>query len=578
MKFLRRIAAVLLSAVLLAGLVPVYASGSTKLIALTFDDGPSYAQTPKLLDGLKERGVHVTFFMTGQNAKNNPSLVKRAWKDGHQICSHTYDHAMLTSLSDSEIKAQLSKTDKILDKAIGYDLNYSLRPPYGAYSDRVLNAVGRPCYYWSVDTRDWESRNATAAYNQFIRAAKNGSIVLMHDLYPTTVTAALNAVDTLLKEGYEFVTLNELMVRRGSAPQAGKIYFSAYPGDYGTDPTLSAPVISYEDSAKGKRVVITGDSRAKIYYTVDGSAPRPDNCKLYKGSFAVADGTKVRAICVYDWNGFKSKSVSRVIDYVTLGTPTISLDNGLIKIGGLPEGTVYYYTTDGSVPDKTSNKYTGGITPKAGTVYTARGYTPGYNNGGWTWLSYSSSGRVYTDMRPDCWYYAAADRAVSEGIVGISGTEFSANARVTRAQMVSMLYHLGGSPVLHVSGAPFADIDATSTYYNAVVWAYQCGIIIGIGDGRFDPTAPVSREQVCAMLNRGIIPEVSVSDDIIDEALRDFTDADDIEPSMRYDVGIVCAMGIMHGYGDGTLCPKGSITRAEAAAVAVRAEDSMSLA
>ena len=206
MKRLIRYISILLSLVLLLSLVPISASAkSSKLIALTFDDGPGYANTPTLLAGLKERGVHVSFFMTGQNAKANPELVKQAWKDGHQICSHTYNHAELTALSDRDIKEQLSKTDKILDDAIGYDLKYQLRPPYGAYSDRVLKAANVPCYYWSVDTRDWESRNADAAYREFMRAARDGSIVLMHDLYSTTVTAALRAVDTLLDEGYEFV-------------------------------------------------------------------------------------------------------------------------------------------------------------------------------------------------------------------------------------------------------------------------------------------------------------------------------------------------------------------------------------
>lgn len=103
MRKFTKILAMLLAVLLLVGIMPpkAQAAGSTKLIALTFDDGPSSANTGRLLDGLKARGAHVSFFMTGQNAKRNPSLVKRAYEEGHQICSHTYDHALLTKLSNS---------------------------------------------------------------------------------------------------------------------------------------------------------------------------------------------------------------------------------------------------------------------------------------------------------------------------------------------------------------------------------------------------------------------------------------------------------------------------------------------
>lgn len=140
MRKFTKIMAMLLAVLLLVGIMPpkAQAAGSTKLIALTFDDGPSSANTGRLLDGLKARGAHVSFFMTGENAKRNPSLVKRAYEEGHQICSHTYDHALLTKLSNSEIRSELDKTNKILDDAIGYDLAYSLRPPYGGYNDRVF--------------------------------------------------------------------------------------------------------------------------------------------------------------------------------------------------------------------------------------------------------------------------------------------------------------------------------------------------------------------------------------------------------------------------------------------------------
>lgn len=310
------------------------AEGSDKLIALTFDDGPG-AYTEGLLDGLLERGVHVSFFMTGENAEWNKDTVKRAWSEGHQICCHTYDHAQLTALSEDEIKDELKRTYDILDDAIGYDLKYSLRPPYGSYNKTVLDTVGTPCYYWSVDTRDWESKNEDAAYAEFMKEARDGSIVLMHDIHKTTIPAALRGIDTLLEQGYEFVTLNELMVRRSITPTAGNIYFSAYPDEHGTTAPLSAPVISYEKTLTGKRVFIEGDKRARIYYTLNGETPDPGNSMLYTDCFPIDKDTEVRAICVYDWNGFVSEPASLSIGISGIPTLTISSKNGRIIIGGI---------------------------------------------------------------------------------------------------------------------------------------------------------------------------------------------------------------------------------------------------
>ena len=575
MRKMKRAAAMLLAAIMLVGLVPLQASAasSTKLIALTFDDGPSAANTTRLLDGLKARGVHATFFMVGEMVKNNPSIVKRAWQEGHQICNHTYSHAILTSLSDSAIKSEISKTDSALDKAIGYDLKYSLRPPGGGYNDRVLKAVGVPCYYWSVDTRDWESLNATAAYNQFIKAARNGSIVLMHDLYGTSVTAALNAIDTLKAQGYEFVTLNELMVRRGITPTAGKIYFDAYPGSAGTGDKLSKPSISYQDTSSGKKVVITGDSRASVYYTTDGSEPMPNNSKKYTGSFSVSDNTTVKARCVFDWNGFKTDSVSKTIKYTTLSTPKISVSGGKISLSGLPTGASYYYTTNDTTPTTSSNKYSSSFTAKADTVYTVKGYATGYYSSGTTWITYSARGHVYSDVKPYCWYYKAADRAVSEGLLSISNRKLCAENNVTRAQLVTMLYNMAGKPDTEGLTHGFTDVPDNCSYLKALLWAYDTGITNGCGEGRFMPDAKVTREQMCAMLARYAAAcgmDLSGADTA---ACDGFTDKDYIEPCIYDSVNAMCAIGIIKGYGDGTMLPKCSVTRAEAATMLVRLED-----
>lgn len=574
MKKMRKIVTLLLTALLLVGLVPptADAAGSSKLIALTFDDGPSSANTGRLLDGLKARGAHVTFFMTGQNARSNPGLVKRAYEEGHQICSHTYDHALLTNLSNSEIKNEVNKTKKALDDAIGYNLKYSLRPPYGGYNDRVLSAVGTPCYFWSVDTRDWESRNATAAYNMFMKYAKDGSIVLMHDSHSTTVTAALNAIDTLQKQGYQFVTVNELQVRRGVTPTVGKIYFDVYPDSHGTDKPLSEPVISYKSTSEGGRVTITGDSRAKIYYTTDGTDPTPKNGKRYTGSFSINDKTTVKAISVVYWNGFKTGIVSKKITYITLATPKISVQNGKLTLSGTTSGGSYYYTTDGTTPTASSKKYTGSFTPTPDTVYTVKGVGGGYHASGTVWATYGSSGKLYTDVVPELWYYKAADRAVKEGILDVRGTTLAPHTSVTRAQLVSMLHRMAGSPTVE-GDMPFTDVPTNAAYFNAVSWAYKNGITIGCGFGKFMPDEYVTREQACALLLR-YAEYCGLSVSGLDKTAIDaFADKDEVEPCIAYSVNDMCALGVLKGYEDGTIGPKFSITRAEAATMLTRLED-----
>lgn len=576
MRKFTKITAVLLTVLLLVGIMPpnAQAVGSTKLIALTFDDGPSAANTGRLLDGLKARGAHVSFFMTGQNAKRNPSLVKRAYEEGHQICSHTYDHALLTNLKNSDIKSQLDKTNKILDDAIGYDLSYCLRPPYGGYNDRVLSTANTPCYYWSVDTRDWESRNANSAYNMFIRYARDGSIVLMHDLYGTTVTAALNAIDTLQKQGYEFVTLSELQVRRGITPTAGKIYFDVYPTSHGTDKPLTAPVISYQQTDGGKKVIIKGDSRARIIYTTDGTDPTPEHGYRYKGAFSVNDKTTVKAISVVYWNGFKSGIVSKKISYTTLATPKITAADGKITLTGITGGANYYYTTNGKTPTSSSMRYTGSFTAVPDTVYTVKGIGGGYYSSASVWATYGASGKLYTDVKPGIWYYTAADRAVGEGILELTGTKLLPHSAVTRAQLVTMLYRMAGSPT--VSGEmPFDDVPESAKYHDAVKWAYKSGITIGCGYGKFEPDELVTREQTCAFLTR-YAEHLGKDLSGLDKAAIDaFADSSAVEPSIAYSVNAMCALGVVRGYEDGTIGPRYPITRAEAAVMLTRLEDAL---
>ena len=231
MKHLKRMVAVLLTlACLLSALpfasyaVPEDRSGSgNKLIALTFDDGPG-KDTKRLLDALRARGVHCTFFIVGYCAAARKDVVRQCYEDGHQVASHTYDHPMLTKKTDDQIRWQMSKTAEILDSAIGASNTYMLRPPYGDYNQRVLDVVGVPAFYWSDDSGDWRTQNSNTVYNNVIRTAGDGDILLLHDSHSWSVDAAIRVVDTLLAQGYEFVTVSELFRRRGVELKAGKAF------------------------------------------------------------------------------------------------------------------------------------------------------------------------------------------------------------------------------------------------------------------------------------------------------------------------------------------------------------------
>ncbi|MDR0979590.1 MAG: polysaccharide deacetylase family protein [Candidatus Nomurabacteria bacterium] len=194
--------------------------GTTKYVAFTFDDGPSAATTPRLLDILARENVKVTFFVLGSLAARNPQIVARQIAEGHAVGSHSWNHANLAQMSSASITADLTKTANAIKNAGGVAPTL-LRPPYGSTSRTLQNTAAFPLILWSVDTRDWESRNVNSVYNATVRSVKNGSIVLFHDIHATTVTAIDRLIPALKKAGYTFVTVPELL---GQPLQNGKIY------------------------------------------------------------------------------------------------------------------------------------------------------------------------------------------------------------------------------------------------------------------------------------------------------------------------------------------------------------------
>ena len=196
-----------------------------KYLALTFDDGPRRGTTDILLNGLRERGVCATFFVVGQQIEGNEDLIRRMRDEGHQIGNHTYSHTRLLTAEKETVIEEIQKTEVIL-QALAGDGPYWLRPPYGLIDKRGAGNIRTPMIYWSVDPEDWKLLDAEKVVFCVMQQVQDGDIILLHDFYPTSVDAALELVDRLEREGYTFVTVEELFHIRGIEPECQVMYAS----------------------------------------------------------------------------------------------------------------------------------------------------------------------------------------------------------------------------------------------------------------------------------------------------------------------------------------------------------------
>ena len=193
-----------------------------KMVALTYDDGPSI-YTPRILKTLKENNSVATFFVVGNRVPMYSDTVKKAYDMGCEIGNHTYEHKSLPNLSETEVKRQISKTNKEVKKAIG-EKPVIMRPTGGATNANVKQWVGMPSIIWSIDTLDWKTRNADSTKKAVLDHVKDGDIVLMHDLYSATASASETIIPELVKRGYQLVTVSELAECRGGMKETGAYY------------------------------------------------------------------------------------------------------------------------------------------------------------------------------------------------------------------------------------------------------------------------------------------------------------------------------------------------------------------
>ena len=186
-------------------------AGAPKYIALTFDDGPSRKYTPILLDGLKERGVHATFFLMGKNIEGKEDIVKRMSEEGHLIGNHSYEHVQLTKVGAKAVCEAVEHTQEQIEAITGKRPEY-IRPPYGDWNEELEEKIGMAPVLWSLDSMDWKLKDTGKIIHQVLKDVKDGDIILLHDIFPSSVEAALELIDILQKEGYVFVTADELLI------------------------------------------------------------------------------------------------------------------------------------------------------------------------------------------------------------------------------------------------------------------------------------------------------------------------------------------------------------------------------
>ncbi|MBS6397189.1 MAG: polysaccharide deacetylase family protein [Clostridiales bacterium] len=182
-----------------------------KKIALTFDDGPHPVYTPQMLELLEEKQIPATFFLLGQNVEEHKELVKEIADGGHLIGNHTYHHVQITTLPAEQAYAEISETSELIENLTGKGTEY-VRPPFGTWNEGLEAELDLIPVMWTIDTLDWTTANVDWIVEQVVEDAGENDIILMHDSYKSTVQAVERIVDLLEADGFEFVTVDEVIM------------------------------------------------------------------------------------------------------------------------------------------------------------------------------------------------------------------------------------------------------------------------------------------------------------------------------------------------------------------------------
>ncbi len=203
--------------------LPARAGEGEKLVALTFDDGPSGRFTRRLLEGLAERDVQATFFLCGYRLEQYPKLAREIVAAGHEVGVHGYSHKSMCAMTAGELSREIRDTLPLLPGEVRL-----LRPPGGACNrciEEQARQLGLAILQWSVDPKDWCLDDAGEITRRVLQKVQDGDVILLHDMSDSSVDAALSIVDALQARGFRFVTASQLARAKNCPLTPGSLYY-----------------------------------------------------------------------------------------------------------------------------------------------------------------------------------------------------------------------------------------------------------------------------------------------------------------------------------------------------------------
>ena len=543
-------------------------SSGKKLIAITFDDGPS-ANTPTLLDGLEARGAVATFFMCGANGTHgvvkHSDLLPRMVSLGCQLANHSYAHPNFTKLNANQIQEQIADVEPYLYNAVGDTYLEVVRIPGGSNTERIRANVPHPIIIWSIDPLDWRDRNEEIVYKRIMEKAYDGGVILLHDLYPTSIAAGLRAIDSLREQGYEFVTVSELFRRRGVYLENGVTYTGA-PNNGVTKPAYTAPLVDVRvNNATGETTVsmdTTENGVQSIHYTTDGSLPTLSSPK-YTGPFTITKVTNIRAAGFDRFATRTPLNEKEVQPGVAMPRIEAAAHNRL-TLACPTEGAKIFYTTDGSDPRTNGTEYDKPFT--AGELTRAVAVVSGRARSGILDIFKTENGTFFCDVPSKAWYAPGVSDVVGKGLMtGVEPYYFAPESPTTRAALVTILYRMEGSPRISKKSS-YQDVQSGEWYSSAVAWAEQKGIITGKTDTLFAPSDILTRQQAAAIVKRyadltGKKGKASVSVATLDT----YTDKSGIAEYAAEPMAWCVRNGLLQTVGGGRIAPEEAALRGQVA-------------
>jgi len=199
-----------------------YIDKNTKLVAFTFDDGPNY-NTSKIIDTLNKYNVTATFFVMGKNIKGNEKIIEKMYNSNMEIGNHTYNHLLLTRYNKDKIQEEIAKTNEEIYSITG-TYPALLRTSYGSVNRKIKEISNMPIIIWNIDTLDWKNKNSKKIADKVLNKIKDGDIILMHDIYKSTLNSLDIIIPELLDRDFQIVSVSELFYYKEIKLENGKVY------------------------------------------------------------------------------------------------------------------------------------------------------------------------------------------------------------------------------------------------------------------------------------------------------------------------------------------------------------------